>query len=164
MTAKTSSVDRFWKSVDKNGPIHPICGQCWVWIAGKDGKGYGVMSVVGGERRMHRYSWSLHFGVLGKGVCVLHHCDNPACVNPKHLFLGTRTDNNLDRDRKGHKGDHTGELNGRAILTKEQVEDIRARYKSTSPGHGNGRSLAREFGVSRSTIQQIINGSNWRKS
>ena len=96
----SSELHRFWSKVDKQGPIHPVCGQCWIWIAGKYSTGYGQH----GNYRAHRYSWNLYYGEIPVGVFVLHRCDNPACVNPKHLFLGTHQDNMDDMNAKGRHG------------------------------------------------------------
>ena len=90
----------FWRKVDKKGPIHPIHGRCWVWTGSKVGKGYG----------QHRRSWKIHFGEIPDGLYVLHKCDNPLCVNPSHLFLGTPKDNVQDMLEKG-RGNFTGPIN-----------------------------------------------------
>lgn len=153
---------RFWHHIDKDGPNHPTLGKCWVWVGCRDKLGYGY---IGGihvpERRVYRYSWQLHFGPIPDGLCVLHACDNPPCVNPSHLFLGTRTDNNLDRQRKGRHGDRKGQKNGRAKLTDGQVAEIRRRYV---PGclKNSGAALAREFGVGTSTVWRVVHGKHWR--
>lgn len=91
---------RFWSKVNKNGPIHPIVGQCWVWI-GACNKNYGNIKINKKFNYSHRVSWELHNGPIPNGMCVLHHCDNSLCVNPKHLFLGTKYDNTHDCINKG---------------------------------------------------------------
>ena len=76
---------------------------CWVWIGAKT-NGYGVICIGGTKtRQAHRVSWELENGPIPDGMCVCHHCDNPSCVRPDHLFLGTRADNNRDRDAKGRQ-------------------------------------------------------------
>ena len=85
--------ERFWEKVDKSG-------DCWKWIAHLL-KGYGRFRLNNKTWSAHRVSWTLHYGEIPEGMCVLHRCDNPGCVNPEHLFLGTRTDNMKDRDQKG---------------------------------------------------------------
>lgn len=95
---------RFWKRVNKDGPIHPVLQtRCWLWTASTVRAGYGQMR--GRDQRTtlstHQVSWRIHNGPIPEGMCVLHHCDNPPCVNPDHLWLGTRLDNNRDRIKKG---------------------------------------------------------------
>lgn len=87
--------DRFWPKVD-------VSGDCWVWTACRDSRGYGRMSYPGrGSERAHRIAWELAYGDVPTGMCVLHHCDNPRCVRPEHLFLGDRDANNKDKVAKG---------------------------------------------------------------
>jgi hypothetical protein len=85
---------RFWEKVLKTDG-------CWVWIAARNPLGYGLASVESRTIKAYRVSWELSNGPIPKGLCVLHRCDNPPCVNPDHLFLGTIRDNNIDRQRKG---------------------------------------------------------------
>jgi DNA-binding transcriptional regulator YiaG len=91
---------------------------------------------------------------------VLHTCDNRDCVNPSHLFLGTNRDNVRDRVLKRRNGDHTGIKNGRAKLTVEQVNVIRTEYQPRA----SYQKFARRFGVSASTIRNVVKGRNWLKS
>lgn len=107
---KTRSLsERFWKKVDQNGPTHPVLGTpCWVWTASRFVRGYGALKVDDGPKGYaHRISWELHFGPIPDGLWVLHRCDNPPCVNPAHLFLGTHLDNMADMDAKGRRN-HPG--------------------------------------------------------
>lgn len=153
---------RFWQRVDKNGPVHPVYGQCWMWTGLRKGIWHGFFMVSRQVIYVHRFSHELHVGPIPSGMCVLHRCDNPPCVNPAHLFLGTRVDNNLDREEKGRGGDHKGRRNGRAKLTEDQVREVRERYCCPCPGHGNATALAREFGVTPSAIHFIGKGQHWR--
>lgn len=91
---------------------------------------------------------------------VLHKCDNRLCLNPKHLFLGTHRDNVKDMVSKGRQV--KGERCPASKLTEAQVLEIKSRYRKVSRGHGNGASLAREFGVTKTAIGHIVRGTNWR--
>ena len=100
--------ERFWPKVNKDGPIHPTLGtRCWLWTAGTNGHGYGAFHPGPGRRGMgkaHRISWTIANGPIPDGLGVLHRCDNPPCVNPAHLFLGTDQENHRDMDAKGRHG------------------------------------------------------------
>lgn len=97
MPAKRDPVIRFWEKVRKSDG-------CWEWTAGRLGGRYGDFMVgVGDHRSAHRYSWELHFGPIPVGMNVCHHCDNPGCVRPDHLFIGTQKDNLRDMQGKGRK-------------------------------------------------------------
>ena len=154
--------DRFWKKVDRNGPIQPHVpniGACWIWTASKNPMGYGYFNV--GKHRCelaHRVAWLLVFGATADS-CVLHHCDNPACVRPDHLFPGTRTDNSNDKVRKGRArgASMPGESNPCARLTDSVVREIRSL---ANEGH-TGADLARKFGISKSTVCRVIRGERW---
>lgn len=101
--------ERFWLHVQKTE-------SCWVWTAHRNNNGYGLMRVGYGINRatvsVHRLSWKMHNGEPPPGKCVLHKCDNPPCVNPDHLFLGTHRDNTQDMIRKGRRG-YTGRSKAR---------------------------------------------------
>lgn len=151
---------RFWALVDKRGP-----DECWNWKTRGHSFGYGKLHRAdeNGSREVlaHRASWELANGPITGGLHVLHKCDNPRCVNPAHLFLGTQTENNADRARKGRTviPHRRGEENNKAKLKAEQVLEIRRRYEA---GGISIRQLAREYGVTFAPIQLILSGKTWR--
>lgn len=137
---------------------------CLEWIGSKR-NGYG-RTIVGsrkdGTRRSvyaHRLSYELAYGEIPDGMEVCHKCDNRCCVNPAHLFLGTRQDNIDDRERKGRNIVFTGEEQPRSKLTKKAVKDARweRAYKGTSY-----QMLADRYGVSKKTMQNAIKGVTWK--
>ena len=147
---------RFWEKVDKRGKY-----ECWEWQAGKSKKGYGYVQNNRKRGKLlsaHRVSWELHNGKIPKGMLICHHCDNPPCVNPNHLFLGTQKDNIRDAVKKGRKK-YIGEGNGRAILTKEDVLLIRELYKQPDL---TLIQLAKSFNVSRGCITGIVYKKTWK--
>ncbi len=133
----------------------PLSG-CWLWT-GKLHFGYGRFSGVSKkDERAHRAAWILYKGAIPEGLCVLHHCDVRSCVNPDHLFIGTKLDNTRDCIAKGrfNPGHQKGEINGRSKLTAQQVYDIRASALGCL-------RLSRQFGVSTTTIKHIRNRRLW---
>jgi len=168
MTYNESVIDRFWSKINCKGD-----DDCWNWQGGKHSFGYGVLGR--GRRgeglvRANRLAWELTYGPIPDGMCVLHKCDNPSCVNPKHLFLGTRADNNLDAKQKGRTQPppiKRGSNNCRAKLTEVQVAELRARYMAGLPPKRKGRrafteQLAAEFGIDRSQVNNIVARRQWR--
>jgi hypothetical protein len=141
--------DRFWSYVQ------PVEG-CWVWGGPIEASGYGFMGAYSGYVKAHRFSWTLHNGPISDGLFVLHTCDNPPCVNPTHLFLGTARDNSDDKHLKGRANPPRGEKHWRAVLTEDLVREIR-RWPDE-----NGRVLARRLGVPYSTMMHVRYGKSWK--
>lgn len=129
---------------------------CWLWVGCFSRDGYGEIKVKRASYLAHRLAW-VAAGKSDPGVLhVLHHCDNRACVNPDHLFLGTNLDNVRDRQRKGRGLNLDGEKNGRAKLTSAAVAHIRRREMKA-------KDYAALYGVGSSTICMIWSGRNWRR-
>lgn len=130
---------------------------CWKWIGAKGGHGrYGSVGLLGKAWLAHRAAWYLFTGNNPDAMYVCHKCDNGLCVNPEHLFIGTQEDNVRDMEAKNRSNHPSCEKHGRAKLTAEQVQSIRARWPSTSMAN-----LAKEHGVSKPTIRRIVNGTGW---
>lgn len=169
---------RFWKYVERAGD-----DECWIWHGSTISKGYGQLETRRDGRRYvalaHRISFEMHVGAIPDGLFVCHTCDNPPCVNPKHLFLGSNKDNIhdamtkgrvphlTDADRKVRGERHPaskdpgwgrrGETNGFAKLTSDQVIEIRRRY-----AYGETcDTLGAAFAVSRDAIWRIATRKNW---
>ncbi len=132
--------------------------ECWLWQGSLDKKGRGRIRVNGRLDRPHRISYLIYEGPIPEGKCVCHRCDVPACVNPNHLFLGTKGENNTDRNKKGRTrtGDFRGEKGPAAKLTEEQVLEIRRLYPKLSQSQ-----LAQKFGVCQMTISWIVRRKRW---
>jgi hypothetical protein len=135
---------RFWSKVDV-GEVD----ECWNWLASKRNE-YGCFGIRYRTWYAHRVAWILTYGPIPEGLCVLHHCDNRACCNPYHLFLGTRADNAADASRKGQKAKK---------LTKEEVLEIRDLY---STGELTQRELADKFDIDRSAVSDITRRKWWK--
>lgn len=155
---------RFWAKVDRSG-----ADDCWTWTASRDGDGYGQF--WNPERRTmdlaHRYAFEQFVealppkpaGQLGPiGPVVMHTCDNPSCVNPAHLVLGTQADNVHDCITKGRLPERSGERNGRAKLTAETVATIR---RTATGRYGERMQIAREYGISSGQVSKILAGQVW---
>lgn len=136
---------------------------CWIWVGASVGLeyDYGKFWLDGAYDKAHRASFRIFKGPIPPAMWVLHRCDVPRCVNPHHLFLGTRQDNVDDMMRKG-RGGHSknpqrGERSALAKLTPQQVLEIRQR---NAAGESQG-ALAKEFSVGQPTIHKIIHKERW---
>jgi hypothetical protein len=146
--------DFFWQKVDRRSD-----DECWNWI-GSTHYRWGYGSFRDGKRKFiaaHRYSWKLVHGDIPKGMCICHKCDNPKCVNPNHLFMGTVADNNLDKKLKGRQPPVIGEKNPKARLKEDDIREIRNLHNI---GY-SGASIGRMYGVVKEEIYGIIKGKRW---
>lgn len=150
---RPSLEERFWSKVKRAG-----VDECWEWQASRRRRGYGQIGARGRtSAAAHRVAWELTHGPIPDGLWVLHRCDNPPCVNPAHLFLGTAQDNVADMNAKGRANHVRGERARGARLTEDQVRCARALRRA-----GAGvRALERAFEVSHGAMMQLLNGSTW---
>lgn len=178
ITLSDQQKERFWTKV--------LRGEgCWEWLGYRQPNGYGMISQSHTSQvYAHRVAWVIKYGPIPEDMCVLHRCDNPSCVRPDHLFLGTRAENHQDMVKKGRmrrgdahpsridpsyllrgdkhpartrNGDYLlrGEKHPSAKLTEDQVREIRASSESNA-------DLARKFGVQRKYVWALRRGKNWR--
>jgi hypothetical protein len=155
----------FWTKVQKADG-----DGCWEWRGNITCRGYGRLRLTVSHGRAmilaHRVSWVAESGKIPDGLFVCHRCDNPACVRPSHLFLGTQTDNMGDAARKGRyalqvaPGMACGERNSHAKLTWVQVREIHRRYAA---GETDKHALGREYDVTDTSIRFIVNGTQWKE-
>lgn len=146
--------ERFWGRVEKTET-------CWLWARYSDPRRYGLFTRDGRTISAHRMAWELTNGPIPAGLFVCHRCDNPPCVRPDHLFLGTIQENNSDMARKKRARQHStnvGTANGAARLNPDRVRAIRAAYAA---GGFTQRSLADVFGVSPGAISLVLAGRTW---
>lgn len=130
---------------------------CIEWLRFRDGKGYGRIQIGKKAERTHRAAWMVsNNSPIPTGMVVRHTCDNPACINPRHLILGTDVDNVRDMDSRGRRGARRGEEGTSAKLTWPEVKAIRASSASA-------RSLAGQYAVSVSLIYQVRNHTIWKE-
>jgi hypothetical protein len=179
LTLNDTAPRRFWAKVDKTG-------DCWLWTARLSRDGYGQFRTGGvgtPNARAHRVAWALAYGAIPEGLLVLHRCDNPRCVRPEHLFLGTSADNVADRNAKGRQATGArlnipcdrgrghrnprythpettarGERNGHARFTAEQVLEIRRLWAA---GGMLQRDIAAQFGTDQAVVSLIVRRKTW---
>ena len=145
-------IDRFWSNVDIKSNK-----ECWEWKKGTTADGYGVFHYGNSSIRAHRFSYQLHNRKLEAQECVCHSCDNPKCVNPNHLWTGTRAENNADMEAKGravHVVQKSGENNSNAELTVSEVIAIRVMSRKGMPQ----ARIANYIGISPATVCMIVGG------
>ena len=141
---------------DEKFVVHPG-SRCWVWTGSRNFQGYGMIRPDHQIRRMihaHRAAYQIYLGDIPSGLDVCHSCDNPSCVNPEHLWIGTHQENMDDMVRKGRCIRAVGENTGNAKLTEDQVKEILSNIGTTR--------FAKKFNVSLSTIKRIKNGRTWK--
>lgn len=139
---------RFWANIRKDK-------DCWLWVGTKDTNGYGQFSINGKSVLVHRFSYEFHKGKIPKGnwygtKCVLHTCDTPSCVNPHHLVLGSQQDNIKDRDSK---------MRMARKIDRKVAEKIRKLYV---PRKITQEYLAKKFGISRGSVEDITLNRTWK--
>lgn len=142
---------------------HHISGPstaCWEWQAGLNKDGYGRFKVRNHDELAHRVSYTIHHGPIPNYRLVCHSCDNPGCVNPKHLWLGSCGDNTQDMMRKGrHRcAGAAGDSNPRAVLSEDEALQIIDLIMQGL----NNKQIAARFGVAHSTISCIRRGKSWK--
>lgn len=154
------AIDRFFEKVNKNGPTpnhKPEIGNCWEWIGAVNATGYGVFCANHQVYLAHRFSLLSTSDAPQDKPCVCHHCDNPSCVRPSHLFFGTKSENNTDRNLKGRTVAPRGSNHNMAKLTEEDVIYIRANYVRRK-----SRPLLDRFGITKTTLSYIIKRKIWK--
>lgn len=156
---------RFWKKVNKGTD-----NECWVWNARKNHDGYGEFWYNNHTVKAHRMSWLLHNGLIPDDKCILHRCDNPPCVNPKHLWIGSLKDNTRDMISKSRqnfvgdfrhlpRNDYHGEDRSNAKLNDEKVMLMRRLHKKSGL---STRKLAKMFSIGKSVAWSVIAQSRWK--
>lgn len=142
--------ERFWSRVEVRGK-----DDCWPWIAAINSGGYGQFRIDGKENGAHRVSWILANGRIPAGGHICHHCDNPSCVNPRHLFLGSNKINHEDKVAK--KRHRFGASHPAARLHEDAVRKIKVLALSER----TLASIAQQFKVSHATVSDIAKGRTW---
>lgn len=150
---KQDVVQRFLSKVQKGKG-------CWKWLSATIQNGYGVFYLNGKTEYAHRLAWEMKNGPIPAGKEICHSCDIKTCVNPRHMFLGTRQDNMQDAISKGRFC--SGTKSHLHKLTDEQVIEIRRTYSRPSYGKSNAKELAAHYNINRGMIENIVAGRNWK--
>jgi hypothetical protein len=149
--------ERLLKFIDQRGE-----SECWPWIGGMGSWGYGSFWLNGGNVNASRAAYILLVGDVGAGLVVCHRCDNPACCNPSHLFVGTQGDNVRDCQAKGRGDGHFKSTAPHpryvAKITPEQVTEIRRLWESRAESQS---SIGRRLGLSSGQVSRIARGQAW---
>ena len=143
----------FWKKVKKTN-------SCWEWTGAKQQFGnlfYGWLTRKNKQYLAHRWSWIIENGPIEKGLCVPHKCDNPICINPNHLFLGTQKDNVIDMLSKGRGCNGSNHKNSK--LTEDDVRDLREMCENKKVSINQA---ARDFGINYKTAWNIVQRLKWK--
>lgn len=145
--------ERFWEKVDKGA-----LDDCWMWKGSKDIRGYGVIRTNQKPYSAHCVCYELCHGSIPKGMFICHKCDNPGCVNPAHLWLGTPAENNRDRAVKERNNHVKGEDHPSTTLTESDIVTIR----NLSENGVAQRAIARQYGIHQSSVWGIVHRKTWQ--
>lgn len=140
--------EKFEKKINKTTD-----DKCWLWLGSIGNHSYGRLWFNGKRYLAHRLSWIIYKGEIPKNKCVCHKCDNPLCVNPEHLFIGTHDENMKDMSKKGR-------VRFVSILDESSVRDIKMKYRAGGNTYGD---LAKAYKVSKICIEKILLGKRWKK-
>lgn len=143
---------RFWRRVSKNPD------GCWEWDGHRSALGYGMTTYKSRSIGAHRLAWILTHGSIPEGMFICHHCDNPPCCNPAHLFMGSPAANSFDMKNKGRTRGRRGPGSAGARFTEDEVRSFRARYAA---GGVSTHQLAREAGVASMTMWRMLVGRSY---
>lgn len=149
-----AQIGRFFSGVEKTE-------SCWMWKRSVDGAGYGKIFIDGKRVTAHRYSWTIHRGAIPDGLCVLHHCDVRRCVNPDHLFIGTKKDNMQDALSKDRLYLHSKvNRSDRKVYSKlSECDVLRIRELADTETHA---AIALQYAISQSHVGSIVYRTAWR--
>jgi HNH endonuclease len=151
-----NTVAEFWERVRKTET-------CWIWTDRMAAGGYGSFSFHGKQWRTHRFSWTMHFGEIPQGLKVCHRCDNPLCIRPDHLFVGTQRENVEDAFRKGRLKPYRRRVGVNHHMAKLTAEDVVAMRELRNATGVSYQRIARRFKVSTMTAYRAVVGQAWKE-